>query len=49
MKWAELDIIIEDVYNSGYRSILDIGCGNGRIIDNLKFKIQNYLGIDSSS
>lgn len=36
MKWAELDTIIEDIYNSGYTSILDIGCGNGRLLEQLK-------------
>jgi tRNA (uracil-5-)-methyltransferase TRM9 len=55
MKWAELDTIIKDVYNSGYTSILDIGCGNGRLLEQLKstensvWNISYYLGIDSSS
>jgi ubiquinone/menaquinone biosynthesis C-methylase UbiE len=51
LQWPELDAIIEDMRQSGYTSVLDVGCGNGRLlteIQNSKFKIQNYLGIDSS-
>jgi 2-polyprenyl-3-methyl-5-hydroxy-6-metoxy-1,4-benzoquinol methylase len=49
--WPELDYIIEDIREQGFSSVLDIGCGNGRFLEeiqNSRFKIQNYLGIDSS-
>ena len=33
LKWPELDAIIEDMMRSGYTSVLDIGCGNGRFLE----------------
>jgi 2-polyprenyl-3-methyl-5-hydroxy-6-metoxy-1,4-benzoquinol methylase len=32
--WPELDFILSDIERHGYMSILDIGCGNGRFIEN---------------
>lgn len=49
--WPELDFIIEDMIEQRYTSVLDIGCGNGRFLEeihNREFTIENYLGIDSS-
>lgn len=44
--WPELENIL-DFLNEG-SSVLDVGCGNGRLLDNLKNKKITYLGIDSS-
>ncbi len=46
LKWPELDAIIEDMCESGYSSVLDIGCGNGRFLEqitNYQLPITNYL------
>lgn len=50
LHWPELDSIILDMRNQGYKSVLDIGCGNGRFLDqwmSWNERIE-YLGIDSS-
>lgn len=48
--WPEFDLL--KPYIKKEDSFLDIGCGNARLaqylIQNLKFKIQNYFGIDFS-
>ena len=31
--WAELEYIIEDLRKIKYSSVLDIGCGNGRFLE----------------
>lgn len=52
LHWQELDAIIEDMKKHDTKSILDVGCGNGRLyahIQNAMRNIQNYIGIDSSS
>jgi len=38
LKWPELDAIIEDMRQCGYTSVLDVGCGNGRLIERLRIK-----------
>ena len=50
--WPELDFIIEDMKKQWYKSILDIGCGNGRFLEEAKnrgYILEGYLGLDSSS
>ena len=50
--WPELDFIIEDMKKQWYKSILDIGCGNGRFLEeakNCRYILKGYLGLDSSS
>jgi SAM-dependent methyltransferase len=50
--WPELDYIIEDMKNRDSLSVLDIGCGNGRFLEEAKnkgLKIERYLGIDNST
>ncbi len=53
LHWPELDSIILDIRNQGYSSVLDIGCGNGRFIeqltvDNGQWIVENWqLIIDS--
>lgn len=54
LRWWELDAIIEDMVQSGYMSVLDVGCGNGRLIEQLtmnneQWVITDYLGIDNSA
>jgi 2-polyprenyl-3-methyl-5-hydroxy-6-metoxy-1,4-benzoquinol methylase len=51
LHWPELEYIIADMKSQNYSSILDIGCGNGRFLEEsqkLDFTPWIYLGIDSS-
>lgn len=56
LHWGELDAIIEDIQISRYTDILDVGCGNGRFLEQMNMKtdkknewiIINYLGLDNS-
>nr|MDD3720296.1 class I SAM-dependent methyltransferase [Candidatus Gracilibacteria bacterium] len=57
MKWEEITYFINYLDERQKTkdksiSILDVGCGNGRLLDSLKnssFKFSNYLGVDLSS
>lgn len=40
--WPELEYIIEDMKINQYSSVLDIGCGNGRFLEE-SIKL-NYVG-----
>lgn len=44
--WPELEFILSDL-KEGSR-LLDVGCGNGRLLENLKNKNISYLGVDNS-
>lgn len=44
--WPELERVLSDLHDGD--SILDVGCGNGRLIENLKNKSVTYLGVDNS-
>ncbi|MBP9812711.1 class I SAM-dependent methyltransferase [Candidatus Gracilibacteria bacterium] len=49
--WPEVDFFLSEMQKSGVKSILDIGCGNGRFIEQAEkqgFSLGTYLGIDSS-
>lgn len=49
--WPEIDSILADIKTRGYMSILDIGCGNGRFLEEAEKKwyiFSSYLGLDSS-
>jgi tRNA (uracil-5-)-methyltransferase TRM9 len=49
--WPELEAIITDMKQSGVVSILDVGCGNGRCIEEaekLWYHVEVYLGTDNS-
>lgn len=51
LSWPELDMIIDDIGRMGYQSVLDIGCGNGRFLEEAKkrgYTPVRYLGIDNS-
>lgn len=51
LHWPELEYIIEDIKNNSYKSILDIGCGNGRFLEEaekLGHIPDTYLGVDNS-
>lgn len=50
--WPELNCIIEDMKRQGFSNVLDIGCGNGRFLeeaDKAELHIEHYLWIDSST
>ncbi len=52
LHWPELEYFLADMKKNRYASILDIGCGNGRFLEEAKksgFMPQEYIGIDSSS
>ena len=44
--WPELEKILENIKPGSH--VLDIGCGNGRLLENLKDKKVSYLGVDNS-
>ncbi|MEI6835292.1 MAG: class I SAM-dependent methyltransferase [Candidatus Falkowbacteria bacterium] len=44
--WPELSRVLGGLEDGD--SILDVGCGNGRLLENLKNKKLFYLGVDSS-
>jgi len=51
LHWPELEYIIEDIKNNGYKGILDVGCGNGRFLEEsgkLGYIPDTYLGVDNS-
>jgi len=45
--WPELDRLAGVV--APYMSVLDIGCGNGRLLNSLPVRAENYLGVDLSA
>ncbi len=50
--WPELDAIIQDIKKHSFDSVLDIGCGNGRFLEEARkneFIPHSYHGIDNSS
>jgi tRNA (uracil-5-)-methyltransferase TRM9 len=50
--WPELTAVIADMQASGIVSILDIGCGNGRFLEEaekLGYNPERYLGTDNSA
>lgn len=44
--WPELERVLTNLHEGD--SVLDVGCGNGRLIENLVNKQVSYLGIDNS-
>lgn len=49
--WPELDFILADMKSREFRSVLDIGCGNGRFLEEAEkqwYVFSSYLGLDSS-
>lgn len=50
--WPELEYIIEDMKINQYSSVLDIGCGNGRFLEEsikLNYVGAKYLWLDQSA
>lgn len=50
--WKEIDMILEDLRRKKALSVLDVGCGNGRLLDEARkqwIEFPHYLGIDSSA
>ena len=51
LHWPELEYIIADMIAHGSTSVLDIGCGNGRLLEQAGIsglQLWEYLGIDCS-
>lgn len=51
LHWPELDYVIADMIAHGSTSVLDIGCGNGRFIEQSHWSglsLKNYFGVDDS-
>ncbi len=52
MKWPELDTILQDIQENNFKKIVDIGCGNGRFVEQYMSKFgelpSNYTGVDAS-
>lgn len=49
--WPEIDFFLKDFKDQHYKTILDIGCGNGRLLEEIQkseISIENYLWLDSS-
>lgn len=44
--WPELEVLAENIKDG--QSVLDVGCGNGRLLEVLSDKNLNYLGVDNS-
>jgi tRNA (uracil-5-)-methyltransferase TRM9 len=44
--WPELETIFDNLKEN--ESVLDVGCGNGRLLEALKNKKIKYLGVDNS-
>lgn len=44
--WEELSIFGDYIKDGD--SVLDLGCGNGRLLDLFRGKIVNYIGVDNS-
>lgn len=44
--WEDLRFLID--YTSSRDNVLDVGCGNGRLLEVLKNKKVNYFGVDNS-
>lgn len=44
--WPELEQILNNLKDGD--SLLDVGCGNGRLLENLKDREIEYLGVDNS-
>lgn len=48
MKWPEIDYILGNLDFSKRVRILDVGCGNGRLLTALEGKDIEYIGLDNS-
>ena len=46
MFWPELKLLEKHVSSS--KAVLDVGCGNGRLLDHISLKTNQYLGVDFS-
>jgi tRNA (uracil-5-)-methyltransferase TRM9 len=44
--WPELEVLFDNLKEN--ESVLDVGCGNGRLLEALKNKKIKYLGVDNS-
>lgn len=46
MRWPEIDLVRPFIQSDD--SVLDLGCGNGRLLDHIDIPPTHYLGIDFS-
>lgn len=49
MKWEEIEYFLSFLWSIENKKILDVGCGNGRLLSWVVVPKENYIGIDKST
>lgn len=49
MKWEEIEYFLSFLWTLEDKKILDVGCGNGRLLSWVVVPKENYIGIDKST
>jgi 2-polyprenyl-3-methyl-5-hydroxy-6-metoxy-1,4-benzoquinol methylase len=48
MKWSEIEYFLKHIDFSRSNRVLDVGCGNGRLLEYIGQDQVEYIGMDSS-